>query len=424
MRPSRVLLSFLVLSSCVGIGLLPCFNGACRAQVYGVLPTSYYVPSYYATAYYPSSYYSTAYYPTYYSSAYYPTNYSSAYYPTYYSSAYYPTYYSSAYYPTYYSSAYYPTDYSSAYYPTYYSSAYYPTYYSSAYYYPTYYPSSYYYPTYYPSSYYYPTTYYSTGYYLGKSDNDRETALADTRVATTNRRRTLNDLRRLVDRPVVARNGTTQDLTNYQSTPNVVVSDTPTAPNSALVRRTTYVAATGTLRDETQTPPVVSKTPPAAGSGKPVGAGAGARPDATKSGGADPAKKRTPEVAPPRQDSEPALEPAPPIDGAPQRRESLRPRYQTLTTPNVLVGRVESDSGEAREGVRVTVSSRTEPGLARAGLSNAFGRFAIRLGDGDWTVRVTMPSGRVYAVRQITVQNGRVVDDQEGRDIPNLIISY
>jgi hypothetical protein len=91
---------------------------------------------------------------------------------------------------------------------------------------------------------------------------------------------------------------------------------------------------------------------------------------------------------------------------------------------NVLLGRIESDAGEAREGVRVTVSSRTEPGLARAGESNAFGRFAIRLADGDWTVRVTMPSGRAYDVRQISVQNGRVVDQEEGRDIPNLVISY
>lgn len=91
---------------------------------------------------------------------------------------------------------------------------------------------------------------------------------------------------------------------------------------------------------------------------------------------------------------------------------------------NVLLGRVESEAGEAREGVRVTVSSRTEPGLARIGESNAFGKFAIRVGDGEWTVRVTMPSGRAYAVRQISVQDGRIVDAKEGRDIPNLIISY
>jgi hypothetical protein len=74
--------------------------------------------------------------------------------------------------------------------------------------------------------------------------------------------------------------------------------------------------------------------------------------------------------------------------------------------------------------VRVSVASRNELGLAHSGMSNAFGGFAIRLEDGDWTVRVTMPSGRVYPVRQISVRNGRVIDDQEAREIPNLIISY
>ncbi len=318
MRPSRVLLSIVVLSSCAGIGVLPDPSGLCRGQ-------SYYVPSYYAAAYYPSTYYSTGYYPTYYSSAYYPTyyssgyyptSYSSAYYPTYYSSAYYPTYYSSAYYPAYYSSAYYPTYYSSAYYPTYYSSGYYPTYYSSAYY-PTYYSSGYYYPTYYPSSYYYPTTYYSTGYYLGKADKARDTALPDTMVASTNRRRTLNDTRRLVDRPVLARNATANDPTRYQPTPDVVASDRQTAPKSVLVRRTTYQAAAVSVRDDTQSPPVVSKTPPAVGSGRPAGAGAGAAKDATKPDGAAPAKKGTPQVAPGKVPSEPPIEPAPPLDGAP-----------------------------------------------------------------------------------------------------------
>jgi len=243
-------------------------------------------------------------------------------------------------------------------------------------------------------------------------------------LATTNRRRTLSDMRRLVDQPVLARNAATYDLTQYQSNPDVVASDTRMSPKSALVRRTTYAAAAGSFGDETQSPVVVSKTPPAIGSGKPARAGAGAAPDATKSGGAAPAKKATPEPPARGETNEPGLEPAPPLDTPPTKRDSLRPRYQTLATRNVLLGRVESESGEAREGVRVTVSSRTEPGLARAGLSNAFGRFAIRLDDGDWTVRVSMPSGRIYSVRQITVQDGRVVDNDEGRDIPNLIISY
>ncbi len=415
-----------MLSLGVGMGLLPCTDRLCCGQVYEVLPTSSYifssayiptsyaVGSYYPTAYYPSAYYSTAYYPTYYSSAYYyPTVYSSAYYsPTYYSSAYYsPTYYSTAYYPTYYSSAYYPTYYSTGYYPTYYSSSYIPTYYSSSYY-----------PTYYGSSYYYPTTYYSTGYYLG-SRRDANTDRPTTYVATT-KGRNLGDTRRLVDRPVVAINANAHDSTTEQLTGDEMKSVVRPGQKYSLVRRAAYATNAESFGDQPLAPPVVKKTPPAPGPEKPVVSSAPKGQDRTNSDGGAPAKRTTPDPAQKPEMDEPTLEPAPPLDRTPGRRDSLRPRYPTQATRNVLLGRVESDTGESREGVRITVSSRTEPRLARAGVSNAFGRFAIRLDDGDWTVRVTMPSGRMYAVRQITVQDGRVIDNQEGRDVPDLIISY
>ena len=72
----------------------------------------------------------------------------------------------------------------------------------------------------------------------------------------------------------------------------------------------------------------------------------------------------------------------------------------------------------------MSVTSRSNNAIHHNGLTNAFGGFAIRLSDGEWTVNVTMPSGRVYPVRSITVSNGRVVDNQEGREVHNLIISY
>jgi hypothetical protein len=391
-------------------------------------PTSYYGSSYYTTGYYP-----TAYWPSYYASAYYS--------PTYYSTGYYPSYYSSAYY--------YPTYYSAAYYPTYYASAYYyPTYYSSAYYYPTYYSSAYYY----PSSYsYYPSTYYATGYYLGSADTDTRKAGSATKLATTNRKaRGERESRR--DRTVIASRAANSDPTRFQSSLDAVDSAAQTELKSPLVRRSGYIQGAGSSIANAAYPPVPGKNPPTGTSGpgtatgaqggsgaradappnppaatesnKRSGAGAGTASDAAKSGGALPEKKGAKEAAPRKDTEEPLLEPAPPLDGAPTKRDSLRPRYQTQTTRNVLLGRVESDAGEAREGVRVTVSSRNDPGLTRAGESNAYGRFAIRLADGDWTVRVTMPSGRTYPVRQISVQDGRVVDDAEGRDIPDLIISY
>ncbi len=90
---------------------------------------------------------------------------------------------------------------------------------------------------------------------------------------------------------------------------------------------------------------------------------------------------------------------------------------------NVLFGRVKTrDTNEPEEGVRVTVSSRTNAYADRVALSDAFGRFAVKVPDGDWTVNVAMPSGRVYAVSQITVSNGLISDDI-GRDIPSLVIT-
>lgn len=140
-----------------------------------------------------------------------------------------------------------------------------------------------------------------------------------------------------------------------------------------------------------------------------------------------PENKKAPlEPAPARENNE--LEPAPPIDTSATRRDSMRPAYPSQGAGSlrqaVLRGRVESETGESRESVRVTTASRNAIGVGHSGMSDAFGNFAIRLEDGDWTVRVTMPSGRVYAVREISVRDGKVIDRREGREIPNLIISY
>ena len=111
-----------------------------------------------------------------------------------------------------------------------------------------------------------------------------------------------------------------------------------------------------------------------------------------------------------------------------QRRAAQRP---LLTTPryirperrNVLFGSVEArDTSEPEEGVHVSISNRQNTSESREALTDAFGRFAIRVPDGDWTVSVTMPSGRVYSVRQIIVSNGQITDEI-GRDVPSLVIT-
>jgi hypothetical protein len=96
----------------------------------------------------------------------------------------------------------------------------------------------------------------------------------------------------------------------------------------------------------------------------------------------------------------------------------------TLPRPglSLLKGRVRSSvSAEPQSGVRITVSSRTNAYEDRVVRSDESGRFALRVPDGDWTVNVTMPSGRVYPVYRITVSGGSIIDDQ-GRDVPALVI--
>lgn len=115
------------------------------------------------------------------------------------------------------------------------------------------------------------------------------------------------------------------------------------------------------------------------------------------------------------------------LDG-PTRHEAQRPVFTPTRAPdpevrNILFGRVrERDTREPEEGVRVLLTNRASTFEERVAMTDAFGRFAVRLPDGDWDVRVTMPSGRIYTVSQITVDRGLITDDQ-GRDIPSLTIT-
>jgi hypothetical protein len=107
------------------------------------------------------------------------------------------------------------------------------------------------------------------------------------------------------------------------------------------------------------------------------------------------------------------------------RRESRKPVLgtQTVSPRNLLKGRVRSSKGgDAVEGVEIIVSSQTNAFKDRVVFSNEVGRFSVALPDGDWTVKVAMPSGRVYPVSQITVSNGHINDDL-GRNVPSLIIT-
>ncbi len=120
----------------------------------------------------------------------------------------------------------------------------------------------------------------------------------------------------------------------------------------------------------------------------------------------------------------------PPLNNTQQgevRRDSLRPPFSARTIRpefrNILFGIVQSSaSGLREEGVRVSVIDPYDQERGKDTMTDAFGKFAIRLTDGDWTVNVTMPSGRVYPVSQIRVNNGQITDT-EGRRVPSLEIT-
>jgi hypothetical protein len=316
-----------------------------------------------------------------------------------------------------------------------YGTAYFPSSYAT-----TYVPSSYVYPSYVATSYrvrsYTPTVYeypaWETASVIRRGDCD-EVALApsvsspapssSSRPSTSGGTNTgqydsiddptipstVEPLR--ADERAGARTSGSEALTKGQA-PSGGRADTPPIPPAA------EQGQQGTPKNQTSVPPPKSN------------AGAAGN-TATPKQDADAATKSKAAVptAPAGDSNEIDLRPAPGLDGSGTiRRDSGKAIYSTRALRperrNILVGRVESSAGEPQGEVPVTVTSRSNRLIHRDGLTNAFGGFAIRLADGEWTVNVTMPSGRVYPVRTVTVSNGKVVDNAEGREVHNLIITY
>ncbi|HMA47786.1 MAG TPA: hypothetical protein VKP11_11430 [Frankiaceae bacterium] len=90
---------------------------------------------------------------------------------------------------------------------------------------------------------------------------------------------------------------------------------------------------------------------------------------------------------------------------------------------NILEGKVvSSETRGAEEGVRVIISSRTGAFEDRAATTDASGHYAVHVPDGDWAVKVQMPSGRVYEVSRLTISDG-LFTDSLGRNVPTLTIT-
>ena len=143
--------------------------------------------------------------------------------------------------------------------------------------------------------------------------------------------------------------------------------------------------------------------------------------------------RQTPtEVSPPNPvppvDKEPEIAVPPPGGSRPTPSEaSFRTNRKPVEYPptrNVLRGRVVSfETGRAEEAVDLVLTSRTNAFVDRATRTDADGEFKISLPDGDWVVKVTMPSGSVYTLgRSVTASGGQVVD-RNGRNVGEYLIT-
>ena len=301
-----------------------------------------------------------------------------------------------------------------------------------AYYLPTtaYYPTTYYYPTrFYPTTFYSPTFYsptvldtavVSTGYTTARSS---ACCGGDTIVAAAPSVRTYPSEQTPVATTPAPRTNTRSRTSPIQSEPaedesiNSNVPELPPREAPAPPKSDASGAATG-RSDSPPNPPVPARVQP-----QPASPNTSPTSPAPSGGVERPRAPAGPED----------LEPAPAGDQTPGSGSGGRRVVQKPVLPassgvrsqyrNVLFGRVKTrDTNEPEEGVRVTISNRTNAYADRVALTDAFGRFAVKVPDGDWTVNVTMPSGRAYSVSQITVSNGLISDDI-GRDIPSLVIT-
>lgn len=317
---------------------------------------------------------------------------------------------------------------------------------------------AYYLPTtaYYPTTYYYPTTFYSptvldtavvtTGYSVARSSD----CCGGEMIAAAPEVRMYPSEQAPVAASPAPRSNARSRTSPIQSEPaedDSTNSNVPELPPREAPARSDSSSVTEGRSDSPPNPPVparVQSTAPRPGASsdqtKPASPAAGSPGGSAQPKAANPKTSPTSPVpsggvelptAPAGGDdlqSAPAGDETTGAGPGGQRRVVQKPVLPTSRDVrsqyrNVLFGRVKTrDTNEPEEGVRVTISNRTNAYADRVALTDAFGRFAVKVPDGDWTVNVTMPSGRAYSVSQITVSNGLISDDI-GRDIPSLVIT-
>ena len=70
----------------------------------------------------------------------------------------------------------------------------------------------------------------------------------------------------------------------------------------------------------------------------------------------------------------------------------------------------------------VVLTSRTGKYEDRPTQTNADGEFKVSLPEGDWTVKVTMPTGSVFRVGKALTASGGQIVDPAGKNVGEMII--
>jgi hypothetical protein len=272
-------------------------------------------------------------------------------------------------------------------------------------------PTSYVVPTSYllPTSYVVPTTYVAPTSYVSTSYITPTSYLLDTGLVTTSASSVICDtVAAAPARP------TAPQSSNTTGNGNAITSEPTNPSGSSNERRPSGAVDDGTSSNVS--PPVPA--PPTAPQ-KPANA-TGANPIQ------EPGPLNTGAPAGPGANEVP-IPPAGQIGNMPRGDEAFRSsqRPASYEVRNILRGRVVSfDSGRPEEGVTVIVSSRTRTFNDRPAMTDADGEFKVSLPDGDWTVKVKMPSGSVYPVGRdyLTASSGKVID-ASGRSVKEFLIT-
>ncbi len=271
-----------------------------------------------------------------------------------------------------------------------------------------------------PASYVLPRTYVSTSYvpttYVSRTYVEPTSYVVETSLATTSSTICCETA------PSVAPSPTAITQSPPSTNPGTTIRSAPTNPGGGgSGERPPTATVTGQPPvDEGTSSKVEPPVPKSAAGSLPLTSS----PAPPRAGGTEtPPKPIMPEVnpndiqLPPAGQGGPGGRPAstPKLEEM-QFRDSQRPVYGAGTgasVRNILRGRVVSyESGQPEEGVTVIVSNRQGPYIDRPAMTDAYGDFKVSLPDGDWTVKVKMPSGSVFAVGRdyVTAGGGRVTD--------------